>query len=189
MSELVQQAKELFQEQLLPKIKQALELRDGEAKKLQRLEAARLEALSDVDRLEAELASAEIAAGERVSLGQDVKSAFAGVGKIRYELADQRARLNQLDQSLIPAAKTSFRESRAAALEAATSEMRPLIELWGSKMQVAVDEFVALVDAWETVSREFYGAHSLSIEPMSSDFMPKTEVSVKHRGVLRHVFC
>ena len=53
------EARRLFEEKLLPAIRPALELRDAESLKLARLEEARIVALDDVSRLEAELASAE----------------------------------------------------------------------------------------------------------------------------------
>lgn len=182
------EAKRLFEEKLLPAIRPALELRDAESLKLARLEEARLEALSDVDRLESELASAEIAAGERVSLGAPIKEAFKHVGKIRDELADQRAWLNQLDQTLIPGAKTAFRAARQDALTAAREALPALRDEWGRTMQPLADGFIAAVRAWQEAARDAFKESNLPLEPLGADLLPKVDVEPRDRALAKHFF-
>lgn len=182
------EAKRLFEEKLLPAIRPALEQRDNESLKLARLEEARGVALDDIGRLEGELSTAEAAAAERVALGQDVKSAFAGVGKIRDELADQRAWLNQLDQTLIPGAKTAFRAARQDALTAAREALPALRDEWGRTMQPLADGFIAAVRAWREAAGDAFKESNLPLEPLGADLLPKVDVEPRDRALARHFF-
>jgi ElaB/YqjD/DUF883 family membrane-anchored ribosome-binding protein len=178
--------KEILETEVLSSIQEALDARALAEQRLRRLEQALEDAKAEIQAKSSEIVGAEEAAGRSVGDGMDVRAAFSEVEKLRADIQGLHSWVGQLEDSLIPSARTAFSEATNQASAACREALKAVSKQFGpARLQGPVNEFLSGLLEWDEVVTSFLKSHSFyRLSASSADLIPRVEAKAD-RDVLK----